>query len=134
MSQQNQASFLLQAIGENYIMKTYAKGERKKKLPVVILSVALGMNMIPATCMAAEFNSGDTIKEQTVEDLELSSGENNTKDSQKSEIQWTGFKRDSYSQTEITLTSAVNGVCYINGQSGGKTEIPRCLRLRPEIP
>ena len=42
MSQQNQASFLLQAIGENYIMKTYAKGERKKKLPVVILSVALG--------------------------------------------------------------------------------------------
>lgn len=59
-------------------MKTYAKGERKKKLPVVILSVALGMTMIPATCMAAEFNSGDTIKEQTVEDLELSSGENNT--------------------------------------------------------
>lgn len=53
----------------------------KKKLPVVILSVALGMTMIPATCMAAEFNSGDTIKEQTVEDLELSSGENNTKDS-----------------------------------------------------
>ena len=47
MSQQNQASFLLQAIGENYIMKTYAKGERKKKLPVVILSVALGMTMIP---------------------------------------------------------------------------------------
>lgn len=54
-------------------MKTYAKGEWKKKLPVVILSVALGMTMIPATCMAAEFNSGDTIKEQTVEDLELSS-------------------------------------------------------------
>ena len=53
----------------------------KKKLPVVILSAALGMTMIPATCMAAEFNSGDTIKEQTVEDLELSSGENNTKDS-----------------------------------------------------
>ena len=41
----------------------------KKKLPVVILSVALGMTMIPATCMAAEFNSGETIKEQTVEDL-----------------------------------------------------------------
>ena len=39
----------------------------KKKLPVVILSVALGMTMIPATCMAAEFNSGDTIKEQTAE-------------------------------------------------------------------
>ena len=73
-------------------MKTYAKGEWKKKLPVVLLSGALGMTMIPATCMAAEFNSGDTIKEQTVEDLELSSGENNTKDSQKSEIQWTGFK------------------------------------------
>ena len=36
-------------------MKTYAKGEWKKKLPVVILSVALGMTMIPATCMAAEF-------------------------------------------------------------------------------
>ena len=69
----------------------------KKKLAVVILSAALGMTMIPATCMAAEFNSGDTIKEQTVEDLELSSGENNTKDSQKSEIQWTGFKWDSYS-------------------------------------
>ena len=67
------------------------KGKMKKKLPVVILSVALGMTMIPATCMAAEFNSGDTIKEQTVEDLELSSGENNTKDSQKSEIQWTGI-------------------------------------------
>ena len=32
----------------------------KKKLPVVILSAALGMTMIPATCMAAEFNSGDT--------------------------------------------------------------------------
>ena len=28
MSQQNQTSFLLQAIGENYIMKTYAKGGR----------------------------------------------------------------------------------------------------------
>ena len=75
-------------------MKTYAKGGRgnEKKLPVVILSAALGMTMIPATCMAAEFNSGDTTKEQTVEDLELISGENNTKDSQKSEIQWTGFK------------------------------------------
>ena len=33
--------------------------ERRKKLPVVILSVALGMTMIPATCMAAEFNSGE---------------------------------------------------------------------------
>ena len=43
----------------------------KKKLPVVILSAALGMTMIPATCMAAEFNSGDTTKGQTVEDLEL---------------------------------------------------------------
>ena len=31
------------------------KGKMKKKLPVVILSVALGMTMIPATCMAAEF-------------------------------------------------------------------------------
>ena len=31
MSQQNQASFLLQAIGENYRMKTYAKGERKNE-------------------------------------------------------------------------------------------------------
>ena len=31
MSQQNQASFLLQAIGENYIMKTYAKGGRKNE-------------------------------------------------------------------------------------------------------
>ena len=106
----------------------------KKKLPVVILSVALGMTMIPATCMAAEFNSGDTIKEQTVEDLELISGENNTKDSKKSEIQWTGFKWDSYSQAEITLTSAVNASAIINGQSEGKTEIPRCLRSRPEIP
>lgn len=115
-------------------MKTYAKGERKKKLPVVILSVALGMTMIPATCMAAEFNSGDTIKEQTVEDLELSSGENNTKDSQKSEIQWTGFKWDSYSQAEITLTSVVNGVCYYKWAERGKTEIPRCLRSRTEIP
>lgn len=105
----------------------------KKKLPVVILSVALGMTMIPATCMAAEFNSGDTIKEQTVEDLELISGENNTKDSKKSEIQWTGFKWDSYSQAEITLTSAVTSA-IINGQSEGKTEIPRCLRSRPEIP
>lgn len=129
MSQQNQASFLLQAIGENYIMKTYAKGERKKKLPVVILSVALGMNMIPATCMAAEFNSGDTIKEQTVEDLELSSGENNTKDSQKSEIQWTGFKWDSYSQTEITLTSAVNGVCYYKWAERGEDGNPQVPQI-----
>lgn len=92
----------------------------KKKLPVVILSAALGMTMIPATCMAAEFNSGDTIKEQTVEDLELSSGENNTKDSKKSEIQWTGFKWDSYSQAEITLTSAVNGVCYYKWAERGE--------------
>ena len=68
----------------------------KKKLPVVILSAALGMTMIPATCMAAEFNSGDTIKEQTVEDLELSSGET-IQGFPKSEIQWTGFKWDSYS-------------------------------------
>ena len=45
------------------------EGKMKKKLPVVILSVALGMTMIPATCMAAEFNSGDTIKEQTVEEF-----------------------------------------------------------------
>ena len=129
MSQQNQASFLLQAIGENYIMKTYAKGERKKKLPVVILSVALGMTMIPATCMAAEFNSGDTIKEQTVEDLELSSGENNTKDSQKSEIQWTGFKWDSYSQAEITLTSAVNGVCYYKWAERGEDGNPQVPQI-----
>lgn len=129
MSQQNQASFLLQAIGENYIMKTYAKGERKKKLPVVILSVALGMTMIPATCMAAEFNSGDTIKEQTVEDLELSSGENNTKDSQKSEIQWTGFKWDSYSQAEITLTSAVNGVCYYKWAEWGEDGNPQVPQI-----
>ena len=90
----------------------------KKKLPVVILSAALGMTMIPATCMAAEFNSGDTTKEQTVEDLELIFGENNAKDSQKSEIQWTGFTWDSYSQAEIE----------------GTTEIPRYLRSRPEIP
>ena len=110
-------------------MKTYAKGERKKKLPVVILSVALGMNMIPATCMAAEFNSGDTIKEQTVEDLELSSGENNTKDSQKSEIQWTGFKWDSYSQTEITLTSAVNGVCYYKWAERGEDGNPQVPQI-----
>ena len=129
MSQQNQASFLLQAIGENYIMKTYAKGEWKKKLPVVILSVALGMTMIPATCMAAEFNSGDTIKEQTVEDLELSSGENNTKDSQKSEIQWTGFKWDSYSQAEITLTSAVNGVCYYKWAERGEDGNPQVPQI-----
>ena len=129
MSQQNQASFLLQAIGENYIMKTYAKGERKKKFPVVILSVALGMTMIPATCMAAEFNSGDTIKEQTVEDLELSSGENNTKDSQKSEIQWTGFKWDSYSQAEITLTSAVNGVCYYKWAERGEDGNPQVPQI-----
>ena len=129
MSQQNQASFLLQAIGENYIMKTYAKGERKKKLPVVILSVSLGMTMIPATCMAAEFNSGDTIKEQTVEDLELSSGENNTKDSQKSEIQWTGFKWDSYSQAEITLTSAVNGVCYYKWAERGEDGNPQVPQI-----
>lgn len=31
MSQQNQTSFLLQAIGENYIMKTYAKGGRRNE-------------------------------------------------------------------------------------------------------
>ena len=110
-------------------MKTYAKGERKKKLPVVILSVALGMTMIPATCMAAEFNSGDTIKEQTVEDLELSSGENNTKDSQKSEIQWTGFKWDSYSQAEITLTSAVNGVCYYKWAERGEDGNPQVPQI-----
>ena len=101
----------------------------KKKLPVVILSVALGMTMIPATCMAAEFNSGDTIKEQTVEDLELSSGENNTKDSQKSEIQWTGFKWDSYSQAEITLTSAVNGVCYYKWAERGEDGNPQVPQI-----
>ena len=48
MSQQNQASFSVASNrGRIYIMKTYAKGEWKKKLPVVILSVALGMTMIP---------------------------------------------------------------------------------------
>lgn len=103
--------------------------ERRKKLPVVILSAALGMTMIPATCMAAEFNNGDTIKEQTVEDLELSSGENNTKDSQKSEIQWTGFKWDSYSQAEITLTSAVNGVCYYKWAERGEDGNPQVPQI-----
>ena len=105
------------------------EGKMKKKLPVVILSAALGMTMIPATCMAAEFNSGDTIKEQTVEDLELSSGENNTKDSQKSEIQWTGFKWDSYSQAEITLTSAVNGVCYYKWAERGEDGNPQVPQI-----
>lgn len=58
----------------------------KKKLPVMILSAALCMAMAPETGMAAEFNSGDTAEEQAVEDLELISGEKNTKDSQKSEV------------------------------------------------
>lgn len=92
----------------------------KKKLPVVILSAALCMTMAPATCMAAEFNSGDTEKEQTVEDLELVSGEKDTKTSEEAEIQWTGFKWDSYSQAELTLASAVNGVCYYKWAECGK--------------
>ena len=126
----NQASLLLQAIGENYIMKTYAERRKeKKKLPVVILSVALGMTMIPATCMAAEFNSGDTIKEQTVEDLELSSEKTIQRIPKKSEIQWTGFKWDSYSQAEITLTSAVNGVCYYKWAERGEDGNPQVPQI-----
>ncbi len=45
-------------------MKTYAKGGRKneKEASCGDLKCSFGMTMIPATCMAAEFNSGDTIK------------------------------------------------------------------------
>lgn len=100
----------------------------KKKLPVMILSAALCMAMTPMTGMAAEFNSGDTAEEQTVEDLELISGEKDTKASEKSEVAWTGFQWDSYSQAEVTLTSTVTGVCYYKWAEcgeNGESEVPQ---------
>lgn len=99
----------------------------RKKLPVMILSAALCMTMAPVPGMAAELNSGDAAAEQKTEDLELVSDKKDAADDKKSEVQWTGFQWNSYTEAEVTLTPSVTGVCYYKWteqKDDGNPEVP----------
>lgn len=100
----------------------------KKKLPVLLLSAALCMTMAPVTGLADELGGSDTAEKQTVTDLELDTGKKDKENKEKSEVQWTGFKWNSYSEAEVTLTASENGICYykwVECGADGNSEIPQ---------
>ncbi len=64
-----------------------------------------------------------------MEDLELSSEKTIQRIHKSQKYNGQGFKWDSYSQAEITLTSAVNGVCYYKWAERGEDGNPQVPQI-----